>query len=501
MADRGRQRGLLRPRVNANGSRVVFASDATNLVADDANFRRDVFVLDRTADQTTLVSRRAADATPGLEDSGSTLPQTIGQDISDDGRFVAFHSEDRLAGPEPTGSENFGHTFRWMEGTPVLRADVRDDGGYPDAGSRAFEDTTVAGTGSVLFATAARDLVSGRDRAGWHLALGNATPGAPPPPPEPPPADPTVIIDEAVAISERRFGTGGTAEGPPAYAIVATAESFADALSGAVLTQRGPMLFVRTDALPDATLNELNRVLDGSGTVYVLGGTAAVSQGVEDALVAAGYTIERLSGGSRFETSTAIAAQARELLGDTDEVALARAFGPEGNPTAAWADSVTGGGWAADTGTPIVLTPSDSVHPAVQTFLDSDSPGTVRLLGGTAALDAGVEAATGGVRTAGATRSDTARQIALELWGQAEDGERRYLILDATNEFGWGYGLAGAGLAADGDAPVLATAATTNPPETLEAVAGCGGQVTLLPLGPIGAGLLEELDGEDDQAC
>jgi len=72
--------------VSGDGGRVAFTSDATNLVAVDANGARDVFVRDLTAGTTSLVSVDSS-GTQGEVDSGY-----IRLDISADGRFVAYAS-------------------------------------------------------------------------------------------------------------------------------------------------------------------------------------------------------------------------------------------------------------------------------------------------------------------------------------------------------------------------------------------------------------------------
>jgi Tol biopolymer transport system component len=71
------------PRLSADGRVVVFASDATNLVAGDTNAARDVFVFDRRE----RVVRRVSEHRGRQADGASDYP-----DVSDDGRCVAFTS-------------------------------------------------------------------------------------------------------------------------------------------------------------------------------------------------------------------------------------------------------------------------------------------------------------------------------------------------------------------------------------------------------------------------
>lgn len=74
----------LRAAISADGRYVAFASDAENLIPDDANYLTDVFVHDRQTGQTTLVSL-ATDGTRTNDVSWSPA-------ISSDGRYVAFPS-------------------------------------------------------------------------------------------------------------------------------------------------------------------------------------------------------------------------------------------------------------------------------------------------------------------------------------------------------------------------------------------------------------------------
>ncbi|MDP2674600.1 MAG: calcium-binding protein [Dehalococcoidia bacterium] len=76
--------GSLFPAVTADGRSVAFHSLASNLVVGDTNGFADVFVRDRE----TGVSERVSVASDGTEgDNTSAFPS-----ISDDGRYVAFHS-------------------------------------------------------------------------------------------------------------------------------------------------------------------------------------------------------------------------------------------------------------------------------------------------------------------------------------------------------------------------------------------------------------------------
>jgi Tol biopolymer transport system component len=72
------------PSISADGRFVTYSSGSDNLVAGDTNKSNDVFVRDRQAGNTELIS---VSTTGALGDSGSIYPV-----ISADGRFVAYFS-------------------------------------------------------------------------------------------------------------------------------------------------------------------------------------------------------------------------------------------------------------------------------------------------------------------------------------------------------------------------------------------------------------------------
>ncbi len=70
------------PALSANGQFVAYASDATNLVANDTNGHRDIFVYDRS---TRITTRESVSSAGAQADGDCYFPS-----ISGDGRFVAF---------------------------------------------------------------------------------------------------------------------------------------------------------------------------------------------------------------------------------------------------------------------------------------------------------------------------------------------------------------------------------------------------------------------------
>jgi uncharacterized secreted protein with C-terminal beta-propeller domain/putative cell wall-binding protein len=314
--------------------------------------------------------------------------------------------------------------------------------------------------------------------------------------------DPTTA---AVALSQARFADAGARTGRRAdYVVLSRDDDFPDSLAGAALTDAGPLLFTTPRVLTAATANEIARVLPPGGRVYLLGGTGAISAAVEDGLRDNGYEVVRLAGATRVETALAVADAVRARHpGDT--VLVARAEGTDDNPGSGWADSVTGGAYAAARAMPVVVTPTDALHPAVAAWLDADAPARTVLLGGPAALSGAVERAVPNARrVSGVERTATAAAIVRDLWALDDDGRRNYVVVNGEHPEGWAYGLAAAGLAADAMAPmVLVTDRVT--PATRALVAGCGApevDLTVVGDGTVVPGATREhLDTLDGAAC
>jgi subtilisin family serine protease len=321
--------------------------------------------------------------------------------------------------------------------------------------------------------------------------------------------DPTAT---AVAVSQRRFrDVAGTSTGPAArHAVLSRDDAFPDSLAGAPLSAGGPLLFTRTGALPTATAGELRRVLPAGATVYLLGGEAAIGAGVAGQVAGLGYRVVRLAGPSRVETALRVADEVRRLHPARREVLVARAYGAPDSPTSGWADSVTGGAYGAAAGIPVVLTPTDlgrdgRPHPALAAWLDRDRPSRSVVLGGDGAVgDAVATRLPNPARVSGAERTETAREVAVRLWGAPTTGPRRHVVINGFDGLGWAHGLAVAGLAADARAPLLMVTPQV-PPATAALMGACGApQVDALLVGHSGAipdATVRELERLDGARC
>lgn len=272
--------------------------------------------------------------------------------------------------------------------------------------------------------------------------------------------DASTPVEAGIAVSAHVFADGATD-----HVILVRDDTFADALvAGPVagdLPGLAPILFTPTDALPAEVADEIDRVTGGAGTVHVIGGEAAVSADVTDGLEADGYTVQRIAGASRIETAQAVFATFFAADLDGGDVMVARAFGSTPDESDAWPDAVTGGGFGAARGVPILLTPTEAIPAGVLTQVDA--AGAAIVLGGTAAVSTAVEQSLSEVveeviRVGGATREATAVAVAEGLFGISALEARDVAVL-VNGRTSFAYGLAASSLAAagraDGEAPIL----------------------------------------------
>ncbi len=178
-------------------------------------------------------------------------------------------------------------------------------------------------------------------------------------------------FDTAIAASQDQFTAAGSAKA----VVLARADTYPDALSGGPLAAKvgGPLLLTSSTSLPASVQAELIRVLPKGGTVYVLGGTSAVSASVETTITGLGFVVQRLAGADRFATAVAVA-------------------GAMGNPTTVFEatglnfpDALAGGPAAIKSGGAILLTNGSTQSTATAAYLAAHTGGKHYALGGPAA--------------------------------------------------------------------------------------------------------------------
>ncbi len=154
-----------RPDISGAGSLVVFASDATNLVANDNNGARDIFLHDANNGTTSRVSLD----TNNTESNGfSDTPS-----ISRDGRFVVFESTaTNLIASDANGAIQDVFIRDLLSGTTAL-VTQSTGGAQANTGSDAPYAGAVSGDGRyVVFESAATNLIS-NDNNGLDIFVRN----------------------------------------------------------------------------------------------------------------------------------------------------------------------------------------------------------------------------------------------------------------------------------------------------------------------------------------
>lgn len=154
---------------------------------------------------------------------------------------------------------------------------------------------------------------------------------------------------------------------------IATGQNFPDALAGGPAAKKGggPLLLVKSNAVPAATVAELDRLRPGR--IVILGGPGTVSDGV--ASVLSSYTsgsVTRIFGADRYATAAEIS----------------QALWPSGSSTvfiatgANYPDALAGGAEAARVGAPVLLVKGGEIPAATAAALDRLNPSRIVVMGG-----------------------------------------------------------------------------------------------------------------------
>jgi putative cell wall-binding protein len=204
----------------------------------------------------------------------------------------------------------------------------------------------------------------------------------------------------AVAVSENLFPSAGIAKA----VVLSRDDSFADALAGTPLAvhAHGPLLLTPPAALDPGTQQEIERVLPAGGTVFLLGGTGAISQAVADTLTGLGFNVTRIAGADRFDTAVQIAQQ----LGNPATVIEATGMN--------FPDALAAGAAAAAAGDALLLTNDTTQASETAAYLAAHPNDNRIAVGGQAAA-----ADPGATPIVGVDRYDTAAKVATLLFNPA----------------------------------------------------------------------------------
>ncbi len=225
--------------------------------------------------------------------------------------------------------------------------------------------------------------------------------------------------------------------------VVASGTNFADALSGSYLAaeKNAPILLAysaegeKVDWINEDVKAYIRDNLVEGGTVYILGGEAAVPASFENGLDS--FNVKRLAGSNRFDTNLLILKEAGVL-----DKSILVCTGID------FADSLS----ASATGQPILMVYGDKLTADQAAFMKSVEGSPIYIIGGTGAVSEKMEKALSAYgkpeRLAGKTRFQTSVMIAEEFFREPTA---------AVLAYAWEFpdGLCGGPLATAIDAPLL----------------------------------------------
>ena len=340
------------------------------------------------------------------------------------------------------------------------------------AGSAHLSAVTVARPdAATLTVSVPRWFLGGATGFAWSAAALSPGPGGRPDVVETAPGLPSLASPAPVRVAgsdrvETAVLSSFFTDGGARSVVLARSDQYADSLSGAALAaaKDGPLLLTPTAALDPRTLAEIRRCLPEGGTVYLLGGTDALSTAVEGAVRDAGYATSRLGGADRFATSLAVLEQG---LGSVSDVLLATGHG--------FADALPAGAAAGAVGGAVLLTDGGVLPPAVSSWLSSH-PAAVYAVGGPAAA-----ADPQAVPLVGADRYQTAADVARAFFD-------RPVALGVASGLDWPDALAGGASMGRGHGPLLLTDPRQLPAPTAGYVSSDPGATAFLFGGPAAVG-------------
>jgi predicted lipoprotein with Yx(FWY)xxD motif len=175
----------------------------------------------------------------------------------------------------------------------------------------------------------------------------------------------------SVAVSQAAFPQMASASA----VVLASDATYPDALAGTPLAvaKHAPLLLTTPSGLDPAIATEITRVLSPGGTVYLLGGDAALSSAIDSQVQALGAVPQRIAGSDRAATAVAIAG----VLGDPPTVLLATGLD--------FPDGLSAGAAAASQAGAVLLTDGSAQAPETGAYLAAHANDTVFAVGGPAA--------------------------------------------------------------------------------------------------------------------
>lgn len=224
-------------------------------------------------------------------------------------------------------------------------------------------------------------------------------------------------FETAAQLALSEFGADTT------LVYVASGQAWPDALpaGAAAGASNAPLLLVGPDSVPDATTDALAQL--DPDIVNLVGGSAVISDSVQQELEGVVPGVRRVAGNDRYETAVAVMNDRWREPGQLAESGVFVAGGQ------GFADPMAGAAAAASREAPLLLVGESSVPDVVTQALAARQAeggiGTIYLLGGTAVIDASVEAELEQYapveRLSGLDRFETASAISAHFYTDGAD--------------------------------------------------------------------------------
>ncbi|MGX4598576.1 cell wall-binding repeat-containing protein [Faecalimicrobium sp. JNUCC 81] len=212
-----------------------------------------------------------------------------------------------------------------------------------------------------------------------------------------------------------------------------TATPFANAI-------KAPVLLTDKNGISKEVMDEIERVMDNEGTVYLVGGESVLSKNIEAQLDAKFISNERIAGSNRQETSLKIAKKIANYN------SIDRVFVTGGH---AEADAMSVAGVAAQDGDydidgnqvdPIILAGNNGLTDAQTEWLELENAQDAVIVGGEAKVSLNVEeqlkdALTGEFkRIAGQRRQETNAKVIKEFYGGTKMSPRSIFVAKSDDK-------------------------------------------------------------------
>lgn len=270
--------------------------------------------------------------------------------------------------------------------------------------------------------------------------------------------------------------------------ILASGTNFPDALSSSILSKKldAPILLVgSTIGESSEALSYITAHSDQDTKIYIIGGTGAISEALENEIIKGGHATERLSGLDLYETNIAVVNKIGAESGTPVIVTSGEDF----------PDALSVSSFAGSNQYPILLVGKNYLSEKTQSYISTIKPSTVYIAGGVSAVSQSLEDQIKVLvpsatikRLAGSDRFSTAGVVINEF---ADNPNTVYL----ANGFNFADALAGSALAAKTGEPILLidNNSKTLPPAVeayLKKLRDAGNQPTVRTLG--GEGVVPE---------